>query len=103
MVGLFLFPVKPTEEQYRWKKKPREVLEADDAEVLANRNLHYLRYDEAYDGLTDAELFKKMGNLTREKLTLGRRSGKGFLTEEKTYFVRILRNEKKWFKGSLGF
>ena len=38
MVGIFIFPVKPTDVEYSYYKTPRKALEISDDDVLSFRN-----------------------------------------------------------------
>ena len=98
MVGIFIFPVKPDNKDYQFYKEPRKVLELKDEEIfsLANtsKGIYYrIRHDNEWDKMTDNEVVDKWNtDVPRQQIQLtGRKSGQGYTTVDKCYFIRIVR------------
>ena len=100
MFAIILFPVKPTNKEYPYFKSPKKVLEIEDAEALACtvgvKGIFYLkRYLNDMDELSDKELVEYYNKLSTPKISISsRKSGKGYSTENKDYYVRIIRAKK---------
>ena len=100
MFAVILFPVKPTNKEYPYFKSPKKVLEIEDAEALACtvgvKGVFYLkRYLNDMDELSDEELVEYYNKLSIPKISISsRKSGKGYSTENKDYYVRIVRTKK---------
>ena len=102
MVGIFVFPVKPNNKDYKFYKEPRKVLEIDDETVLtltgASTGIYYMiRHDKEWEKLSDAEVVEKW-NERRSPIQIqlaGRKSGLGYSTVNKDVFVRIVRKNAK--------
>ena len=100
MFAVILFPVKPTNKEYPYFKSPKKVLEIEDAEALACtvgvKGIFYLkRYLNDMDELSDKELVEYYNKLSTPKVSISsRKSGKGYSTENKDYYVRIIRTKK---------
>ena len=100
MFAVILFPVKPTNKEYPYFKSPKKVLEIEDAEVLACtvgvKGIFYLKYYlNDMDELSDKELVEYYNKTSITKISISsRKSGKGYSTENKDYYVRIIRAKK---------
>ncbi len=100
MFAVILFPVKPTNKEYPYFKSPKKVLEIEDVEALACtvgvKGVFYLkRYLNDMDELSDKELVEYYNKLSIPKISISsRKSGKGYNTENKDYYVRIIRTKK---------
>ena len=100
MFAIILFPVKPANKEYPYFKSPKKVLEIEDAEALACtvgvKGIFYLkRYLNDMDELSDKELVEYYNKLSAPKISISsRKSGKGYSTENKDYYVRIIRAKK---------
>ena len=100
MFAVILFPVKPTNKEYPYFKSPKKVLEIEDDEVLACtfniKGVYHLKhYINDMDELSDKELVEYYNKLSIPKISISsRKSGKGYSTENKDYYVRIIRTKK---------
>ena len=100
MFAVILFPVKPTNKEYPYFKSPKKVLEIEDAEALAYtvgvKGVFYLKYYlNDMDELSDKELVEYYNKTSITKISISsRKSGKGYSTENKDYYVRIIRAKK---------
>ena len=100
MFAVILFPVKPTNKEYPYFKSPKKVLEIEDDEVLACtfniKGVYHLKhYINDMDELSDKELVEYYNKLSTPKISISsRKSGKGYSTENKDYYVRIIRAKK---------
>ena len=100
MFAVILFPVKSTNKEYPYFKSPKKVLEIEDAEALACtvgvKGVYYLKhYTNDMDELSDKELVEYYNKLSIPKISISsRKSGKGYSTENKDYYVRIVRTKK---------
>ena len=100
MFAVILFPVKPTNKEYSYFKSPKKVLEIEDVEALACtvgvKGIFYLkRYLNDMDELSDKELVEYYNKTSITKISISsRKSGKGYSTENKDYYVRIIRTKK---------
>ena len=100
MFAVILFPVKPTNKEYPYFKSPKKVLEIEDVEALACtvgvKGIFYLKhYLNDMDDLSDKELVEYYNKLSIPKISISsRKSGKGYSTENKDYYVRIIRAKK---------
>ena len=100
MFAVILFPVKSTNKEYPYFKSSKKVLEIEDVEALACtvgvKGVFYLkRYLNDMDELSDKELVEYYNKLSIPKISISsRKSGKGYSTENKDYYVRIVRTKK---------
>ena len=100
MFAVILFPVKPTNKEYPYFKSPKKVLEIEDDEALACTTsikgvYHLKHYINDMDELSDKELVEYYNKLSIPKISISsRKSGKGYSTENKDYYVRIIRAKK---------
>lgn len=100
MFAIILFPVKPTNKEYPYFKSPKKVLEIEDDEVLACTTsikgvYHLKHYINDMDELSDKELVEYYNKVSTSKISISsRKSGKGYLTENKDYYVRIIKTKK---------
>ena len=100
MFAIILFPVKSTHKEYRYFKSSKKVLEIEDDEALACtvgvKGVYYLKhYTNDMDELSDKELVEYYNKLSIPKISISsRKSGKGYSTENKDYYVRIVRTKK---------
>ncbi len=100
MFAVILFPVKSTNKEYPYFKSSKKVLEIEDDEALACtvgvKGVYYLKhYTNDMDELSDKELVEYYNKLSIPKISISfRKSGKGYSTENKDYYVRIVRTKK---------
>ena len=100
MFAVILFPVKPANKEYPYFKSPKKVLEIEDDEVLACTTsikgvYHLKHYINDMDELSDKELVEYYNKTSITKISISsRKSGKGYSTENKDYYVRIIRTKK---------
>ena len=100
MFAVILFPVKPANKEYPYVKSPKKVLEIEDDEVLecttSIKGVYHLKhYINDMDELSDKELVDHYNELSIPKVSISsRKSGKGYSTENKDYYVRIIRTKK---------
>lgn len=100
MFTIILFPVKPGNKDYPYYKSPKKVLEIEDKEALGCTSgvkgvYHLKHYPNDMDKMTDKELVDYFNKEMKTKVTLlSKKTAKGYSTEEKTYFVRIIRQKK---------
>ena len=100
MFAVILFPVKSTNKEYPYFKSSKKVLEIEDDEALACtvgvKGVYYLKhYTNDMDELSDKELVAYYNKLSIPKISISsRKSGKGYSTENKDYYVRIVRTKK---------
>lgn len=105
MVGIFLFYPKDTDSKSQWPKTVKEFLDAEEITVVNNRQFHYLNYIDngKMEKMEDLELinllkdkgYKIEGNFKKTKT--------GYANEDKTIYVRIIRQSNNWFKSILGY
>ena len=99
MFTVIVFPVKPENKDYPFYKSPKKVLEIEDSEVMTytshTKGVYYLTHHiNDMDNLPDKDLvdYKILNNM---KISISsRKTGKGYSTENKEYFVRIIRQKK---------
>ena len=100
MFAVILFPVKPTNKEYPYFKSPKKVLEIEDVDALACtsniKGVYYLKHHlNDMDDLSDKELVEYYNKTSITKISISsRKSGKGYSTENKDYYVRIIRAKK---------
>ena len=100
MFAVILFPVKSTNKEYPYVKSSKKVLEIEDDEALAcTTNIkgvyHLKHYINDMDELSDKELVEYYNKSSITKISISsRKSGKGYSTENKDYYVRIIRTKK---------
>lgn len=100
MIGVFIFDVKPSSENYIWKKTPKIVLEADDADIVKNRKYYFLHHidNDDVDKMSDVEIVTYMNTKYGYNVTLPeKKTKKGYTDEDKKHYIRIVRQNKKWF------
>jgi hypothetical protein len=97
MFTIILFPVKPENKDYPYYKSPKKVLEIEDDEAIkyatGAKGVYYLRHHiDDMDGLTDREIVDYYNSMSKPKIQiLSKKTGKGYSTENKDYYVRIVR------------
>lgn len=100
MFTIILFPVKPESKDYPYIKSPKKVLEIDDEEALQFTTCgygvyHIKHYVNDMDGLTDKEIVEYFNKISKMNVSISsRKTGNGYSTEDKDYFVRIIRQKK---------
>ena len=100
MFAVILFPVKPVNKEYPYFRSPKKVLEIEDVDALACtsniKGVYYLKHHlNDMDDLSDKELVEYYNKLSIPKISISsRKSGKGYNTENKDYYVRIIRTKK---------
>ena len=100
MFAVILFPVKSTNKEYPYFKSSKKVLEIEDDEALdctaIIKGVYYLKHHlNDMDELSDKELVEYYNKLSTPKVSISsRKSGKGYSTENKDYYVRIVRTKK---------
>ena len=100
MFAVILFPVKPVNKEYPYFRSPKKVLEIEDIDALACtsniKGVYYLKHHlNDMDDLSDKELVEYYNKLSIPKISISsRKSGKGYSTENKDYYVRIIRAKK---------
>ena len=100
MFAVIVFPVKPTNKEYPYFKSPKKVLEIEDDEALdctaIIKGVYYLKHHlNDMDELSDKELVEYYNKTSITKISISsRKSGKGYSTENKDYYVRIIRAKK---------
>ena len=100
MFAVIVFPVKPENKDYPFYKSPKKVLEIEDDEALACttiiKGVYYLKHHlNDMDELSDKELVEYYNKLSTPKVLISsRKSGKGYSTENKNYYVRIIKAKK---------
>lgn len=108
MVGIFVFPVNPTDKDYKFKKFGRKILDYSDEELLSEirpfvKGIEYcLHHKDDLDKVKDPNewvtyfskyLSKNLGTLVKCK--------NGFTSEDKEYYVKFIINDKEWFKNKI--
>ena len=100
MFTIILFPVKPEDKDYPYYKSPKKVLEIEDDEALtfttAIKGVYHLKhYLNDMDDLKDNELVEYFNDKSSMKVSISsRKTGKGYQTENKDYYIRIIRQKK---------
>lgn len=97
MFTVILFPVKPDDKNYPYYKSPKKVLEIEDNEALSHtagtNGVYYWKHHiDDFDGLSDKEIMERYNSISKNKVEiLSKKTGKGYSTEDKNYYVRIVR------------
>ena len=98
MVKIVALPTKPEDKNYPYFKAPSKVLEISDDEVLkltvGQRGVYHLfHYGKDLDKASDREVMDyfnskmEMDNVT----ILSKKTKNGYSTEERKFFIRIIR------------
>ena len=98
MITIIKFPQKPTNKDYPFYKEPRKAL-AEPDEIVGSmtsgvKEVFYLKnYTNEWDNLTDKEIIEKYNEHPNvSKIEIGeRKSGNGYNTTDKKWFIRIIR------------
>ena len=106
MLGVFIFYSKPPSNiEYFCKKATSKILSADDIEIVNNRHLYYIHHIDGddIDNMKDEELLshlvEKLGYLLESPF---KKSKKGYISGDEKYYIRIIRQPKKWFRDNCG-
>lgn len=106
MLGVFIFYSKPPSNvEYFCKKATSKILSADDIETVNNRHIYYIHHIDGddIDNMKDEELLnyvvEKLGYLLESPL---KKSKKGYISGDEKYYIRIIRQPKKWFRDNCG-
>ena len=100
MFTVIVFPVKPESKDYPFYKSPKKVLEIEDGEAMTytshTKGVYYLTHHiNDMDNLPDKDLVDYFNNKNNMKVLINsRKTGNGYSTENKEYFVRIIRQKK---------
>ena len=100
MFTVIVFPVKPENKDYPFYKSPKKVLEIEDGEAMTytshTKGVYYLTHHiNDMDNLTHKELVDYFKNKNNMKVLINsRKTGNGYSTENKEYFVRFIRQKK---------
>ena len=100
MFTVIVLPVKAENKDYPFYKSPKKVLEIEDSEAMTytshTKGVYYLTHHiNDMDNLTDKELVDYFNNKNNMKVLINsRKTGNGYSTENKEYFVRIIRQKK---------
>ena len=100
MFAVILFPVKPANKEYPYFRSPKKVLEIEDVDALACtsniKGVYYLKHHlNDMDDLSDKELVEYYNKLSIPKISISsRKSGKGYSTENKDYYVKKKKKKK---------
>jgi hypothetical protein len=101
MVGVFVFPQKPSDGPY--KDKPKNALSDEDADIIKNYHyassyfIHWIDDDET-DKMSDKEIVDYINTKHEYQIALSsRKSGKGYSTEDKKSYVRIIHQPYRVF------
>jgi len=99
MIGIFAFPIKPSNNNYIWFKSPKQAVEVDDDTILkARTNSCYIHWQDDWDNLTDKEVIEKINQHEGYSYSISsRKNGLGYTNEDKTKYIRIIRNSFRWF------
>ena len=98
MITIIKFPQKPTNKDYPFYKEPRKALTEPDETVepmiSGIKEVYYLKkHTNEWDNLTDKEIIEKYNEHPNvSKIEIGeRKSGNGYNTTDKKWFIRIIR------------
>ena len=100
MITIIKFPQKPTNKDYPFYKEPRKALTEPDNVVTPMISgvkgvYHFKYYPKDWDKLTDKEIIEKYNahkNPSTTPIEIGeRKSGNGYNTTDKQWFIRIIR------------
>ena len=103
MIGVFAFLVKLTNQDYPYFKMPKKVLEIDDSEIVSlirqNEITCFIHWQEDWDDLTDKQIIEKINQNDGFSYSISsRKSGSGYQSEDKSKYIRIIRQRYSWFK-----
>lgn len=106
MVGVFAFPAKPKYNDYPYFKSPKKVLEIDDSEVVSlsrsKETSCFIHWQDDWNELTDKEIIEKVNQHDGYSYSItSRKSGLGYNSEDKSRYIRIIRQRYSWFKERL--
>ena len=100
MFTVIVFPVKPENKDYPFYKSPKKVFEIEDSEIMTytshTKGVYYLTHHiNDMDNLADKDLVDYFNSKNNMKVLINsRKTGNGYSTENKEYFVRIIRQKK---------
>ena len=106
MVGVFMYYVKPPSNiEYFCKKTTSKILSEDDEVIVRNRHIYYMHHIDSddIDKMGDEELMKKI--VEEHNYTIKfpiTKSKKGYKTADDLYYIRVVRQSKKWYKDMCG-
>ena len=103
MTGIFAFPIKPTNKDYIWCKSPKQAVEVDDDTILkVKTNSCYIHWQDDWDNLTDKDVIEKVNQHDGYSYSIkSRKTGLGYSNDDKTKYIRIIRNSFRWFHERL--
>lgn len=106
MVGVFVFPAKPKDNSYPYFNSPKKVLEIDDSEVVSlirQKEIgDFIHWQDDWNELTDKEIIEKVNQHEGYSYSISsRKSGLGYNSDDKTKYIRIIRQRYSWFKERL--
>ena len=74
------------------EKTPKIVLEADDVDIVKNRQHYFLHH-------IDGDEIDNMNTNYNYNVTLPqKKTKKGYADDDKKHFIRIVRQDKEWFQ-----
>lgn len=104
MVTIIKFPQKTTDKDYPFFKDPRKALSEPDNVIESmtsgvNGVYHFKYYSNDWDKLSDKEIIEKYNNYKLpniKPIEIGeRKSGNGYNTVDKQWFIRIIKSTAK--------
>lgn len=107
MVGIFVFPVNPTDKNYKFKKLGRKILDYSDEEILSEirpftKGIEYcLHHNDDLDKKSPQEMVEYFSKYLSKNLGTLVKCKNGFMSEDKEYYVKFIVNNKEWFKNKI--
>lgn len=111
MFGIFIFPTdgKWYAAGHPFKKKPQEALSSEDDAILhisrdhSNTVAYAIHWTDEMDKKTIEECFVYFKEKLPSDININglKKSKKGYIDENKKYYIRLITNDNKWFKDNL--
>lgn len=100
MVGIFYYYPKSFDKDAKFPKTIKDFLESDERIVVANCHFHHLNYIDggAMEKMSDLDLIEELRKRGHTAEGQFKKSKSGYVNEDKTTYIRIIRQPKEWFK-----
>lgn len=105
MFGIFVFPVKPTDKEYSFKKDPKKPLNLSDDELVhfvkkTPKMTYFCHFSGNYDDAPVEDKLKAIEKfLDRPYSPLKKVRGieNAFVTEDGEHYLKVIVREREWF------
>lgn len=106
MFGVFIIPAKTDNKAFKYNADGKKALKLEDAEFVqlvrsTPRMTYFVHHQDTYDGSSNEEkiqVTKKYHDKDYSKIKKLRSPQNCFVAEDESFYIRLITNDKEWFK-----